>query len=133
MSACRCRPRDSGATSGTPRHAHLRLDGDLGPFLFEPVGRRSDRARIRDGAVGSPAELRAEAARHQRDWAEFHDHTMAGGLLDESYSRRGRLQLASRVEHAGFGALLRQDIRDHYRAAARGTAAGSTAPRALSR
>ncbi|EXU61994.1 hypothetical protein Z951_44020 [Streptomyces sp. PRh5] len=33
-----------------------------------------------------------------------------------------RDQLASRVEHAGFGALLRQDIRDHYRAAARGTA-----------
>ncbi|WP_262705988.1 MULTISPECIES: ARPP-2 domain-containing protein [Streptomyces] len=165
------------------------------------------RARIRDGAVGSLAELRAEAARHQREWAEFHDHTMAGGLLDESYSlqrvrtmgpfalsrflppfhrnteqhigetithedgrlaylktfrlseaqtRRGHLltllaahdwhfgatadalgvsrdQLASRVEHAGFGALLRQDIRDHYRAAARGTAAGSTAPRALSR
>ncbi|MEU5640706.1 ARPP-2 domain-containing protein [Streptomyces milbemycinicus] len=151
------------------------------------------RARIRDGAVGSLAELRAEAARHQREWAEFHDHTMAGGLLDESYTlqrvrtmgpfalsrflppfhrnteqhigetithedgrlaylktfrlseaqtRRGHLltllaahdwhfgatadalgvsrdQLATRVEHAGFGALLRQDIRDHYRAAAR--------------
>lgn len=151
------------------------------------------RARIDDGAVGSLAELRAEAARHQREWAEFHDHTMAGGLLDESYTRRrvrtmgpfalsrflppfhrnteqhigetithedGRLaylktfrlseaqtrrghlltllaahdwhfgatadalgvsrdQLATRVEHAGFGALLRQDIRDHYRAAAR--------------
>ncbi|MES4906781.1 MULTISPECIES: hypothetical protein [unclassified Streptomyces] len=151
------------------------------------------RAHIRDGAVGSLAELRAEAARHQREWAEFHDHTMAGGLLDASYTlqrvrtmgpftlsrflppfhrnteqhigetithedgrlaylktfrlseaqtRRGHLltllaahdwhfgatadalgvsrdQLASRVEHAGFGALLRQDIRDHYRAAAR--------------
>ncbi|MEU5024988.1 ARPP-2 domain-containing protein [Streptomyces milbemycinicus] len=151
------------------------------------------RARIRDGAVGSLAELRAEAARHQREWAEFHDHTMAGGLLDESYTlqrvrtmgpfalsrflppfhrnteqhigetithedgrlaylktfrlseaqtRRGHLltllaahdwhfgatadalgvsrdQLATRVQHAGFGALLRQDIRDHYRAAAR--------------
>ncbi|MDW6063349.1 hypothetical protein SAZ11_41780 [Streptomyces sp. FXJ1.4098] len=154
------------------------------------------RARIDDGAVGSLAELRAEAARHQREWAEFHDHTMAGGLLDESYTRQrvrtmgpfalsrflppfhrnteqhigetithedGRLaylktfrlseaqtrrghlltllaahdwhfgatadalgvsrdQLATRVEHAGFGALLRQDIRDHYRAAARRTA-----------
>ncbi|BBJ44320.1 hypothetical protein SSPO_070380 [Streptomyces antimycoticus] len=33
-----------------------------------------------------------------------------------------RDQLASRAEHAGFGALLRQDICDHYRAAARGTA-----------
>ncbi|MFD8382799.1 hypothetical protein ACFV2X_30530 [Streptomyces sp. NPDC059679] len=151
------------------------------------------RARIDDGAVGSLAELRAEAARHQREWAEFHDHTMAGGLLDESYTRQrvrtmgpfalsrflppfhrnteqhigetithedGRLaylktfrlseaqtrrghlltllaahdwhfgvtadalgvsrdQLATRVEQAGFGALLRQDIRDHYRAAAR--------------
>ncbi|MGO4428259.1 hypothetical protein AB4Z54_58465, partial [Streptomyces sp. MCAF7] len=46
------------------------------------------RARIDDGAVGSLAELRAEAARHQREWAEFHDHTMAGGLLDESYTLR---------------------------------------------
>ncbi|MER8160150.1 hypothetical protein [Streptomyces sp. NPDC094472] len=96
------------------------------------------RARIRDGAVGSLAELRAEAARHQREWAEFHDHITAGGLLDESYSLQrvrtmgpfalsrflplSRDQLASRVEHARFGALLRQDIRDHYRAAARGTA-----------
>ncbi|MGW7694943.1 ARPP-2 domain-containing protein [Streptomyces asiaticus] len=162
--------------------------------LYGPVP--EFRARIRDGAVGSLAELRAEAARNQREWAEFHDHTMAGGLLDESYSlqrvrtmgpfalsrflppfhrnteqhigetithedgrlaylktfrlseaqtRRGHLltllaahdwhfgatadalgvsrdQLASRAEHAGFGALLRQDIRDHYRAAARGTA-----------
>jgi hypothetical protein len=151
------------------------------------------RARIRDNAVGSLADLRAEAARYQREWAEFHDHTMAGGLLDESYThqrvrtmgpftlsrflppfhrnteqhigetithedgrlaylktfrlseaqtRRGHLltllaahdwhfgataealgvsrdQLASRLENAGFGALLRQDIRDHYRAAAR--------------
>lgn len=151
------------------------------------------RARIHDGAVGSLAELRAEAARHQREWAEFHDGTMAGGLLDESYTlqrvrtmgpfalsrflppfhrnteqhigetithedgrlaylktfrlseaqvRRGHLltllaahdwhleatadaqgvtldQLATRIEHAGFGALLRQDILDHYRAAAR--------------
>ncbi|MEU9790859.1 hypothetical protein AB0E27_09525 [Streptomyces sparsogenes] len=151
------------------------------------------RVRLRDGAVGSLADLRAEAARQRREWAAFHDHTMAGGLLDTSYAfqrvrtmgpftlsrflppfhrnteqhigetithqdgrlaylktfrlseaqiRRGHLltvlaahdwrleaaagalgvscdQLASRMEHAGFGALLRQDIRDRYRAAAR--------------
>ena len=134
----------------------------------------------------------AEAARHQREWAEFHDHTMAGGLLDESYAlqrvpqmgrftlsrflppfdrdteqhigetithedgrlaylktfrlsaaqtRRGHLltllaahdwdldataaalggsrDAAPRVEQAGFGQLLRPDILDDYRAAAR--------------
>ncbi|MEE4594337.1 hypothetical protein V2J94_21010 [Streptomyces sp. DSM 41524] len=31
-----------GAVKSAVRHAHLRLDGDLGPFLFEPVGRRSE-------------------------------------------------------------------------------------------
>nr|WP_243982484.1 hypothetical protein [Streptomyces sp. NEAU-YJ-81] len=31
-----------GGVKSAVRHAHLRLDGDLGPFLFEPAGRRSE-------------------------------------------------------------------------------------------
>ncbi|MER5352711.1 hypothetical protein ABT093_20555 [Kitasatospora sp. NPDC002551] len=146
------------------------------------------------GPIGSAADLRAAVAHQERAWADFHDGTMAGGLLDSDYRarvvrrtdrftlsrflpdfrprrenhigeaitdehgriaylktfrlseaqvRRGYLldrlaahdwhlpaaagalnlteaQLALRLEGAGFGELLRQDVLDHYRRAARG-------------
>ncbi|WP_329491707.1 hypothetical protein OG618_35305 [Kitasatospora sp. NBC_01246] len=145
------------------------------------------------GPVNSVAELRTAVAGQERAWADFHDDTMAGGLLDpdyrarevrrlgrfrlarflpefrpkqenhigeaitdedgrlaylktfrlsESQVRRGHLldrlaahewhlpsaaaslgltepQLGLRIEGAGFAGLLRQDILDHYRRAAR--------------
>ncbi len=151
------------------------------------------RARIADARIRSLADLRAAARDQERDWALFHDSTMADGLLDASYTsqtvyrmgrftlsrflpafrrgeqnhigetitdqagriaylktyrlsenqvRRGHLldrlaahdwqlartaealgvseaQLGLRLESAGFGALLRQDVLDAYRKQAR--------------
>ncbi|MQM25016.1 ARPP-2 domain-containing protein [Glycomyces albidus] len=42
-------------------------------------------ARIDASLVDSLADLRAQAAAVQRDWAEFHDGTLAAGLLDPEY------------------------------------------------
>ncbi|QQQ78232.1 hypothetical protein IOD16_07095 [Saccharothrix sp. 6-C] len=50
--------------------------------------------------VASLADLRAAAAREQAEWARFHDLTMAGGLLGESYA-------TSRVHRMGDFALSR--------------------------
>ncbi|ROP37131.1 hypothetical protein EDD40_2419 [Saccharothrix texasensis] len=50
--------------------------------------------------VASLADLRAAAAREQAEWARFHDLTMAGGLLGESYA-------TSRVHRVGDFALSR--------------------------
>jgi len=36
---------------------------------------------VDDSRVSSLADLRAEAARHEREWAAFHDTVMAAGLL----------------------------------------------------
>ncbi|KAB2346792.1 ARPP-2 domain-containing protein [Actinomadura rudentiformis] len=154
--------------------------------------------RVDDTAVRSLVELRAEATRLQRDWADFHDGVMAGNLFQENEShatvqhlhgfeltrslppfnlrgenhiresiidgngriaylksfrlseaqvRRGYLltrlaahdwsleataealgatkgDLALRLERAGFGYLLRQDVLDHYRAQARRAVSG---------
>jgi hypothetical protein len=151
-------------------------------------------ARIADTRVRSLGDLRAEAARQEAEWADFHDGTMAGGLLGpDSYAfervhrlgrftlwrflpsfqrqsdghlgesitdERGRLAylktyrlsqgqirrghlltrlaahgwrledaaaelrtdvrgLAVRLERAGFGYLLREDVLGHYRARGR--------------
>ncbi|MFI7616476.1 ARPP-2 domain-containing protein [Nonomuraea terrae] len=151
-------------------------------------------AVIDDAAVSSLADLRAEADRHEREWAGFHDSVMAAGLLraperveeiyrmgrftlsrflpsferkgdnhigetitdeegrlaylktfrlSEAQSRRGHLlsvlaahgwslpeaaaalgidvaALGMRLERAGFGHLLRQDVLDGYRKAVSG-------------
>ncbi|WP_166028725.1 ARPP-2 domain-containing protein [Streptomyces chilikensis] len=147
------------------------------------------RARVPDARIRDLAGLRAAAAEQEAAWAEFHDKTMAAGLLEESYTwrtvhrlgrfslsrflpgfrprrenhigeaitdeagrvvylktfrlsesqvRRGHLlsrladhdwhlartaaalgvteaQLGLRLENAGFGHLLRQDVLDRYR------------------
>ncbi|MCK2221060.1 hypothetical protein MF672_045755 [Actinomadura sp. ATCC 31491] len=160
--------------------------------LFHPA--RDFPAVIDDAAVTSFAGLRAEAARHERAWAAFHDEVMAAGLrrapagtetvyrmgrftlsrflpaferkgenhigetitgddgrlaylktfrLSEAQSRRGHLlstlaahdwslpaaaaalgcdvpALGMRLERAGFGHLLRQDVLDGYRRAVSG-------------
>ncbi|TYB58268.1 hypothetical protein FXF51_36985 [Nonomuraea sp. PA05] len=157
--------------------------------LFYPA--RDFPAVIDDSAVTSFADLRAEARRHEREWAGFHDSVMAAGLLgaparveqvyrmgpytlsrflpsferksenhigetitgadgrlaylktfrlSEAQCRRGHLlselaahgwsmaataaalridvpRLAARLERAGFGSLLRQDVLDGYRKA----------------
>lgn len=151
------------------------------------------RAAISDAQVRTLADLRAAALRQGRDWAAFHDSTMARGLLEPSYDirrvyrlgdftlsrflpgfrpgeenhigelitdrrghaaylktfrlsekqvRRGYLlsqldahewslpaaattlglteaELGQRITSAGFGALLHQHVRDHYRATQR--------------
>ncbi|MGR6923644.1 ARPP-2 domain-containing protein [[Actinomadura] parvosata] len=155
--------------------------------LFHPA--RDFPAVIDESAVTSLADLRAEAERHEREWAGFHDSVMAAGLLraparveqvyrmgrftlsrflpsferksenhlgetitdgegrlaylktfrlSEAQSRRGHLlselaahgwslpataatlrigvpMLAARLERAGFGQLLRQDVMDAFR------------------
>ncbi|GAA2740586.1 ARPP-2 domain-containing protein [Kitasatospora cinereorecta] len=147
------------------------------------------RADLRSSPIRSLADLRGAVDRQEQQWAAFHDHTMAEGLLaadyrhrpvhrmgrftlsrflpafrpkqenhlgetitdehgriaylktfrlSESQVRRGHLldrlaahdwrlsaaaaelgiteaQFALRLESAGFGHLLRQDILDHYR------------------
>ncbi|MEV0824188.1 ARPP-2 domain-containing protein [Nonomuraea rubra] len=47
--------------------------------LFYPA--RDFPAAIDESAVSSLADLRAEAERHEREWAGFHDSVMAAGLL----------------------------------------------------
>ncbi|MFC7104866.1 hypothetical protein ACFQQB_33130 [Nonomuraea rubra] len=47
--------------------------------LFYPA--RDFPAAIDESAVTSLADLRAEAERHEREWAGFHDSVMAAGLL----------------------------------------------------
>ncbi|MGN9783725.1 ARPP-2 domain-containing protein [Nonomuraea sp. ZG12] len=47
--------------------------------LFHPV--RGFPAVIDEKAVASLADLRAQAVRHEREWAGFHDSVMAAGLL----------------------------------------------------
>ncbi|MFB4266235.1 hypothetical protein [Nonomuraea sp. GTA35] len=155
--------------------------------LFHPA--RDFPAVIDESAVTSLAGLRAEAERHEREWAGFHDSVMAAGLLrapakvetvyrmgrytlsrflpsferksenhigetitdedgrlaylktfrlSEAQCRRGHLLselaahgwslaataatlrisvplLAARLERAGFGHLLRQDVMDAFR------------------
>ncbi|SEG65423.1 hypothetical protein SAMN05444920_103732 [Nonomuraea solani] len=56
-------------------------------------------AVIDDGLVSSPADLRAQAVRHEREWAAFHDSVMAGGLISapaqvEDVYRMGRYTLS---------------------------------------
>jgi hypothetical protein len=149
--------------------------------------------RLADSTIRSLADLRAQVQTLEREWKEFHNGVMAGGLLDAAYTfeqvyrmgpyalerflprferrgenhigeritdadgrlaylhtfrlsakqvKRGHLltqlaahdwhladtaadlaitpaQLALRIEAAGFGALLRQDVLDHYRAQVR--------------
>lgn len=57
------------------------------------------RAEIADRGIHSLAELRSAARRQESQWADFHDSTMAGGLLGAAYSREtvyrlGRFTLA---------------------------------------
>ncbi|MEU3554691.1 ARPP-2 domain-containing protein [Streptomyces fragilis] len=173
-------------------HATLLQDlyGDLVyhyAMLMPPV--REFRADLGGARIRSLADLRAAASRQEAEWAEFHDGTMAAGLLQETYAwrtvyrlgrftlsrflpafrpheenhigeaitdergrvaylktfrlsesqiRRGHLldrlaahdwhladtaadfgitetALALRLENAGFGSLLRQDVLDHHR------------------
>ncbi|SFF92730.1 hypothetical protein SAMN05216251_13912 [Actinacidiphila alni] len=44
--------------------------------------------RIDESRVRSTADLRAAVAAERRAWAEFHDGTMAAGLLDADYTSR---------------------------------------------
>ncbi|MBD0740059.1 ARPP-2 domain-containing protein [Streptomyces sp. CBMA29] len=44
--------------------------------------------RIDETLVRTTADLRAAVAAEQRAWAEFHDGTMAAGLLDTEYATR---------------------------------------------
>ncbi|GAA3653264.1 hypothetical protein GCM10022224_015340 [Nonomuraea antimicrobica] len=65
--------------------------------LFYPV--RDLPAMIDERAVSSPADLRSEAERAERDWAGFHDSVMAAGLLRaparvEEVYRMGRFTLS---------------------------------------
>ncbi|MFC4531437.1 ARPP-2 domain-containing protein [Sphaerisporangium dianthi] len=159
--------------------------------LFHPA--RDVPVAIDEAAVSSLADLRAQATRCEREWADFHDSVMAAGLraapdreevvyrlgrftlrrflpsferqrenhigemitdesgrlaylktfrLSEAQSRRGHLlsvlarhdwhlpsaaaalgtdqaALGLRLERAGFGHLLRQDVLDAYRKAGR--------------
>ncbi|MFJ1703672.1 ARPP-2 domain-containing protein [Kitasatospora sp. NPDC088346] len=152
------------------------------------------RARIADAGIRSSVDLRAAADRQEREWAAFHDASLAGGLLGVDYGvralhrmgrftlarllppfrlkqenhigeaitdedgriaylktfrlsenqvRRGHLldrlaahdwhpgrtaaelgiteaQLGLRLESAGFGSMLRQDVLDGYRKRAQG-------------
>ncbi len=53
---------------------------------------------IDETEIAALADLRAQAARHEREWAEFHDETMAAGLLlaphrEETVYRMGRYTL----------------------------------------
>jgi hypothetical protein len=57
------------------------------------------RARIADARIRCLADLRAAAAEQEDAWAEFHDGTMAAGLLEEAYTwetvhRLGRFSLS---------------------------------------
>jgi hypothetical protein len=57
------------------------------------------RADLSGARIGSLADLRAAAAQQEADWAEFHDGTMAAGLLEEPYTwqtvyRLGRFTLS---------------------------------------
>ncbi|RMI39404.1 hypothetical protein EBO15_29865 [Actinomadura harenae] len=183
------------------RALHATLIEDLFGELVYQYGRLwlpvSELAEpIDETAVGSLADLRAEAERRMADWADFHDELMAEEVFDqagrhelvqrmrdvrlyrflpsftpgrpnhigeqitvgkgagqrlaylktfrlsETQIRRGHLltklaahdwrfadtaaslgidqgALALRIQRAGFGYLLRQDVLDHYRAAAR--------------
>ncbi|RFU38789.1 hypothetical protein DZF91_25840 [Actinomadura logoneensis] len=183
------------------RALHATLVEDLFGELVHQYGRlwlpvRDLAEPIDETAVRTPADLRAEAERRMRGWADFHDRVMAeevfegGGRaeevqrmrdarlyrflpaftpgrpnhigeqitvgegegtrlaylktfrLSESQIRRGHLlstlaanewrldhtaaalgvdqgALVLRLQRAGFGYLLRQDVLDHYRAAAR--------------
>ncbi|MEV0382166.1 hypothetical protein [Nonomuraea sp. NPDC050643] len=65
--------------------------------LFHPAA--DFPAVIDDSQVSSPADLRAQAERHEREWAEFHDSVMAGRLLRaparvEEVYRMGRYTLS---------------------------------------
>ncbi|MCH7232326.1 hypothetical protein L0U85_15890 [Glycomyces sp. L485] len=148
------------------------------------------RVRLHESSIDTVADLRTTIRVAQREWTDFHEDAMAGGLLDAEYvftgdyqmnqytlrrfrphfvpgrethvgeaisddngrlaylrtfrlsetqSRRGRLlrtlsdydwnveaaaasmgiaapALVARVDAAGYGGLLRQDVLDHYRA-----------------
>lgn len=57
-------------------------------LMMPPV--REFRASLTDEGITSLAELRAAAEAQSERWAEFHDHVMAGALLDRDYtSERG--------------------------------------------
>lgn len=42
--------------------------------------------RLPETGIRTLADLRAAAARHEEEWARFHDGTMAAGLLSETYT-----------------------------------------------
>ncbi|MFJ9627130.1 ARPP-2 domain-containing protein [Streptomyces sp. NPDC091280] len=57
------------------------------------------RARVADAEIHSLAQLRTAVAEQDRDWARFHDTTMAAELLEQRYTwqsvyRMGRFTLA---------------------------------------
>jgi hypothetical protein len=71
-------------------HQYALLSADVPDFM----------PRIDETRVWSTADLRAAVATEQRAWAEFHDGTMATGLLDATYTSR-------RVYRAGSFTLSR--------------------------
>jgi hypothetical protein len=65
--------------------------------LMPPV--QDFRADLRGARIRSLADLRAAASQQEAEWAEFHDSTMAAGLLEGSYTwqtvyRLGRFTLS---------------------------------------
>ncbi|PWI13291.1 hypothetical protein DI272_03445 [Streptomyces sp. Act143] len=65
--------------------------------LMPPVA--DFRARIADAGIRSPAELRAAAVAQTEQWEEFHDATMAAGLVEQEsvwqpVRRMGRFTLS---------------------------------------
>ncbi|MFJ9853106.1 ARPP-2 domain-containing protein [Streptomyces sp. NPDC101150] len=87
------------------RALHPSLVHDLYGELMYQYGRYGPKSvpdftvRIAPEYIASVADLRAAAARRQREWAEQHHDLMAGDLLDESYAvrqvyRMGRFRLS---------------------------------------